>query len=84
MSKRVLEISQKKPNYNFVGINVQTNDDDWKVLTQTAGFNNSNQYRADNFEELTRALIVYPLNKCIITDNEMIVDAFGDMYRSFK
>ena len=84
MSKRVLELSQKKPNYNFVGINVQTNDDEWKVLTQTAGFNNSNQYRADNFEELTKALIVYPLNKCIITENEMIVDAFGDMYRSFK
>jgi len=84
MSKRVLELSHKKPNYNFVGINIQTKDDDWKALTQTAGFNYTNQYRADNFEELTRALIVYPMNKCIITENEMIVDAFGDMYRSFK
>lgn len=84
MSKRVMELSHKKPNYNFVGINIQTKDDDWKALTQTAGFNYMNQYRADNFEELTRALIVYPMNKCIITENEMIVDAFGDIYRSFK
>jgi len=84
MSKRVMELSQIKPNYNFVGINIQTNTDEWKALTQTIGFNNSSQYRADNFEELNKALIVYPMNKCIITENEMIVDAFGDMYRSFK
>ncbi|MCP4974963.1 MAG: redoxin domain-containing protein [Maribacter sp.] len=84
MSKRVMELSHKKPNYNFVGINIQTKNDDWKVLTQTAGFNFTNQYRADNFEELKKALIVDYLNKCIITENEMIVDAFGDMYRSFK
>ena len=48
------------------------------------GLDAENQYRSDNFEELTRALIVYPMNKCIIADNEMIVDAFGDIYRSFK
>jgi len=84
MSKRVMELSQIKPNYNFVGINIQTKDEEWKALTQTVGFDNTNQYRADNFEELTKALIVYPMNKCIITENEMIVDAFGDMYRSFK
>jgi len=84
ISKRVVQLSTQKPEYTFVGISIKTNDDDWKTLVETAGLDHSNQYKAENFEELTRALIVYPLNQCIITDNEMIVDAFGDMYSSFK
>lgn len=84
MSNRVLELKKKMPIYNFVGISVRTKNDEWKNLAQAHGLDNTNQYRADNFEELNRALIVYPMNKCIITENEMIVDAFGDMYGSFK
>ncbi|EAR00375.1 TlpA family protein disulfide reductase [Maribacter sp. HTCC2170] len=84
MSNRVIELRQKRPDYNFVGINVRTKSDEWKSLAQVHGFEDSNQYRAEDFEELTRALIIYPMNKCIITENEMIVNAFGDMYRSFK
>ena len=84
IAKRIHYLSQHEPKYNFVGINVQTNLDEWKSLVKVKGFDPNNQYRSDNFEKLTKTLIIYPMNKCIITDNEMIVDAFGDIYHSFK
>ena len=84
IAKRVQVLSQQKSEYTFVGINIQTGQDEWKTLVETSGLNDANQYKANDFKELNRALVVYPMNKCIITDNELIVDAFGDMYRSFK
>ena len=84
ISKRVTQLSNQKPDYTFVGINIKTSDDEWKNLIEASGLDRAAQYRAEDFEKLTRALIVYPLNQCIITENEMIVDAFADMYTSFK
>ncbi|MGB5666812.1 MAG: transaldolase [Maribacter sp.] len=84
ISKRVSQLSNQKPDYTFVGINIKTSDDEWKSLIETSGLDRATQYRAEDFEKLTRALIVYPLNQCIITENEMIVNAFADMYSSFK
>ena len=84
ISNRIRYLTEQEPSYTYVGINVETNLDEWKSLLPMKGLDAENQYRSDNFEELTRALIVYPMNKCIIADNEMIVDAFGDIYRSFK
>ena len=83
ISNQIKRLTQIEPTYTFVGINVQTNSDEWKSLLPNSGFNEENQYRSDNFEYLTKALIVYPMNKCIITDNDLIVDAFGDIYQSF-
>ena len=83
ISNQIKRLTQIEPTYTYVGINVQTNSDEWKSLLPNSGFNEENQYRSDNFEYLTKALIVYPMNKCIITDNDLIVDAFGDIYQSF-
>lgn len=84
ISKQVSRLSKQKPEYNFVGISIKTKDDEWNNLIQTSGLDDNNQYKAIDFEELSKALIVYPLNQCIITENEMIVDAFADVYNSFK
>ena len=84
ISKQIALLSQQKPKYKFVGISIKTSDDDWTDLIQSSGLKAENQYKAINFEELSKALIVYPLNQCIVTENEMIVDAFADIYTSFK
>ncbi|MDE3740617.1 TlpA family protein disulfide reductase [Maribacter polysaccharolyticus] len=83
ISNRVKQLEREEPNFDFVGINVKTGQDEWKSLVKTSGFDASSQFRSDNFEQLTKSLIVYPLNKCIITEDEQIVDAFGDIYKSF-
>ncbi len=83
ISNRVKHLSRIEPNFSFVGINVKTDQDDWKSLVNASGFDPSYQFRSDDFEQLTKTLIVYPMNKCIITEDEQIVDAFGDIYKSF-
>jgi hypothetical protein len=81
MNKRVSLLAAEKPEYSFVGINVKTEENNWKVLVQNSGLDTTQQFRSTDFKALTQALIIYPLNKCIITnDNGTIVDAFANVY----
>ncbi len=80
INKRVAQLTSSKKEYIFVGINHSTDETTWKGLVQMAKLNPAHQYKADNFEELTKALIIYPANKCIITENAKIVDAFTTMW----
>ena len=77
---RVKQLSPVKKEYTFVGINHNTDEATWKGLITKAKLNPTNQYKAENYEELTKALIIYPPNKCIITDDAKIVDAFTTMW----
>ncbi len=81
--KRVDELSKIKPEYNFVGINVRTDLKNWKGIIESAGLEPDKQFRSENFTEITDKLILYPMNKCIITDDAMIVDAFSNIYNNF-
>jgi len=84
ITKRAFELSESQPEYSFVGINIMTDEPTWKSMLSSKGLDETLQYHAADFRELNRALIVYPLNKCIITDDSKIVDAFSDMYASFN
>ena len=83
IAQRVHHLSKEKPEYTFVGVNIRSDEDEWKTLVLTSGLDTKNQYKCNNFEELTRALIIYPMNKCVITNDDMIVDAFANIYYSF-
>ncbi len=79
--KRVAKLKASKPNYKFVGINFKTNTDSWKAIIESNQLDTKNQYTTDDFEELTKSLIIYPLNKCIITEDSKIVNAFANIYK---
>lgn len=81
--KRVSQLSKEKPELDFVGINFQTNRTDWKGIIESSGLDLGRQFRSENFEEATQKLVIYPLNKCIITDDALIVDAFSNIYANF-
>jgi len=81
--QRIKQLSEKDKNYSFVGINFNTDETLWKGLIESKGLDKSNQYRAENFEELTNSLIVYPMNKAIIVKDSLIVNAFANLYTSF-
>jgi hypothetical protein len=80
MVKRVDHLTQTKKDYSFVGINIKTDDNTWRGMIESYGLDGQKQYKADDFEEITRALIIHHLNRCVITENATIVDAFSDMY----
>ena len=43
----------------------------------------SEQYWAENFEEVAHALVVYDPFKSIIANDGLIIDAFANVYTSF-
>ena len=81
--KRVNELSKSKPELDFVGINFQTNKSNWKRIVENSGLDMGKQFRSENFEEATQKLVIYPMNKCIITDDTLIVNAFSNIYANF-
>ncbi len=78
--KRVAELSNTVEDYTFVGINYETDDTTWKGMVHNANLEKSNQYKADDFEKLAKVLIFNQRNKCIITKDAKIVDAFTTMW----
>jgi len=82
IKKRVAQLANDKPDYKFVGINIKTSEITWKGMLENSGLNKEFQYRAKDFDILTKSLIIYPENKCVITDNGLIVDAFSNIYAS--
>jgi len=80
--KRINQLSNTKKEYTFVGINLYTDNTTWKGMMLNANLDPTNQYKAENFDELSKALVIRKLNKCIITDDAKIVDAFTTLWAS--
>lgn len=80
IKRRVAKLTAEKPEYRFVGINIRTPETVWKGLLETSDLDQQMQYHATDFDALTKSLVIDRLNKCIITDNGRIVNAFADVY----
>jgi peroxiredoxin len=78
--KRIHKLSSEKKEYTFIGINHNTDEITWKGMIEQGNLNPANQFKADSFKALTKALIIYPPNKCIIAEDAKIVDAFTTMW----
>ena len=78
--KRVAVLKEKKPDLELIGINIKTDFDQWKIILKNLGVDESLQYHSNDFKELTEKLVLYPMNKAIITENAVIVDGFSNIY----
>ncbi len=78
--KRVAALNAEDDDISFIGINVKTDEKNWNGIIQNHRLDPSKQYRSENFKELTETFILIPMNKCIITEDGLIVDAFSNIY----
>lgn len=77
---RVNELKLEKPEYEYIGINFRTDASNWKAIVNKFNFDANSQFMAEDFHQLTESLILYPMNKCVITNDALIVDAFSNIY----
>ncbi|SNZ00708.1 TlpA family protein disulfide reductase [Flagellimonas pacifica] len=84
ITRHIATLQEKYPEYTFVGINVRTGFERWAKMVEENQLDKGNQYHADDFEEIQTAMIIDNLNKCVIVDDNQIVDAFASVYSSFK
>ena len=80
--KRIAILKEKKPDHQLIGINIKTDYAQWKKIIASIGVDPSLQYHSNDFKELTEKLVLYPMNKAIITDNSVIVDGFSNIYKN--
>jgi len=79
--KRVRKLQELKKDYEFVGINIKTDKNNWEGIIKNFELETATQFRTDDFENITNQLVIYPMNKCIITEDALIVDAFSNIYK---
>ena len=83
IQKQVTKLKTTYPDYKFVGINLKTGKSEWNRILQEADLDRSNQFRSLDFKTLQRTLILDHINKCIVTEDTLISNAFGNIYTSF-
>ncbi|UOB16956.1 TlpA family protein disulfide reductase [Abyssalbus ytuae] len=81
INKRVEELKQLFPEYNFVGININDDHKSWVNNLTSHKFNSHKQYRCANAEKARKKLVVNSLNKMIIASEDgTIINAFANAY----
>ena len=78
--KQARHLTGTKKEYTFVGINIRTDEATWKSMVTSAGLNQELQYKANDFDEIMKSLAISHLNKCVVTEDATILNAFSDMY----
>ncbi|WP_350285596.1 transaldolase [uncultured Croceitalea sp.] len=84
VSKHVQKLQMSHPEYTFIGVNLRTGKNQWQTMVEERRLDTLSQYRSTDFERIQHTLIIDDLNKCVITKDTLIVDAFGNIYYSFK
>lgn len=79
--KRVKKLEKLKEDHTFIGINIKTEKSNWEGIIKNFELDTATQFRTDDYEGITNQLVIYPMNKCIVTDNAVIVDAFSNIYQ---
>ena len=82
--KHVAKLKKLYPKHKFVGINLRTGKSDWLSTLEDGNFDLDEHYWGGDFKMVQNTLIVDHLNKCIITQDTLILDAFGHLYASFN
>jgi hypothetical protein len=82
VNTHIATLETKYPHYNFVGINLRTNFDQWKQLIEENKLDTDKHFHGDNFKDLQMAMIIDGLNKCVIAKDTLVVDGFANLYTS--
>jgi len=72
ITKRAKYLSSKKPGYDFIGINLNTDETTWKEMIKSQDLDETKQYRAINSDKLRQELILNVPIKCIVTNENAV------------
>jgi peroxiredoxin len=79
--KKVIELEKRHKNYRFIAINVDESQEKWASDIKTSNFNNIQEYRCTNFDELKEKWVINKIHRTIITDeNGTINNAFVSLF----
>ncbi len=78
---RVKELNSKFPEYDFIGINTDTNYKNWIQVVSKLGYNKGKEYQFENISKAEKSLVIYSVNKAIIVDeNGVIINGSANLF----
>ncbi len=81
ITKRVKLLQGRYPAYQFIGININSDQEKWLKYVKAFRMDPATQFRTKNYNELRDKLIIGNLNKLVITRPDgTIMDAFANIY----
>lgn len=72
--KKALDFMKKNPTYQYIAINMDDNQGEWKKILETHQFGNINEFRANDFEELKEKWVITKLHRVILLDENGKID----------
>ncbi|WP_395063842.1 TlpA family protein disulfide reductase [Flavobacterium sp.] len=66
--KKVLEFKKKYTNYNFVAINLDDNQEEWKLALKKYNFGSITELRCSNFEDIRAKWAITKVHRTIIVN----------------
>ncbi len=67
---KVTELNSKYPEYDFIGINIDSNYNDWLQIINKYGYSKGKEYQFENIKKAEKELVIYTVNKAIIVDKK--------------
>jgi hypothetical protein len=70
MHAKAMELSQKHPQYTFLGINTDRHYKKWRSIILQSGYDKSQEFQFDDIEDATQKLVLNSSSKAIIIDKD--------------
>lgn len=78
---RVKELNSKFPEYDFIGINTDSNYNNWIHMVTKKGYNKGKEYQFEDISKAEKTLVIYSMNKTIIVDeNAKIINGSANLF----
>jgi len=70
---RVKELNSKFPEYDFIGLNIDSNYKNWINIVNKSEYNKGKEYLFEDLEKAKKSLVYYSMNKAIIVDEKGVI-----------
>jgi hypothetical protein len=79
--KKILNLKSKHPDYEFIAINVDCNQEEWKKQLENYKFDGIREMRAANFEDLKEKWVINKIHRTLILNADgTINNAFVSLF----
>lgn len=79
--KKILGFQKDHPDYQFIGININDTQQQWKNILKKYKFDQINEYRCSDFEDIKAKWVITKIHRTMILDqNGAIKNAFTNIF----
>ena len=70
---KAAELRSKFPEYDYIGINTDTNFKKWRNIVLNSGYNQDLEFQLENIDEAEQELVINSINKAIIISKDGVI-----------